>query len=84
MKDILLPVIRGMVSSPRKVDITETRHATTVFVEIKVEPDDCGKIIGGEGKVIKAIRVIAHSISMQRYGLGAQVEIIDPRAGTAK
>jgi len=58
MKDILLNIISAIVDNPDKIEIKEEEvEGVTNFI-ITVAPEDMGKIIGKQGKVIRAIRNI--------------------------
>lgn len=56
MKDALAYIIKGVVDKPDEVDILEEENQGIVSFTIKVSQEDMGKVIGKEGKVIKAIR----------------------------
>lgn len=56
MKDTLTFIIKGIVDKPEEVEITEEENQGIVNFTIKVATEDMGKVIGKEGKVIKAIR----------------------------
>lgn len=56
MKDILTFIVSGIVDKSESVEISEEENQGIVNLTIKVDPQDMGKIIGKEGKVIKAIR----------------------------
>ena len=48
----------------------------SVLVEIRVHPDDAGKVIGRQGRVIKAVRTLARAAG-SRHDLQVDVELID-------
>lgn len=56
MKDALTYIITSIVDKPEDVEVAEEENQGIVNFTIKVSQDDMGKIIGKEGKVIKAIR----------------------------
>lgn len=56
MKDALTYIITSIVDKPKEVEITEEENQGIVNLTIKVDSDDMGKVIGKEGKVIRAIR----------------------------
>jgi predicted RNA-binding protein YlqC (UPF0109 family) len=56
MKDTLKFIISSIVENEDKVEVTEEEDQGVVNFTIKVDPSEMGKIIGKEGKVIKAIR----------------------------
>lgn len=56
MKQALLLIVSSIVDKPDKVDINEQEQNGIVNFTIKVDEEDMGKVIGKNGKVIKAIR----------------------------
>ena len=56
MKDTLSFIVSGIVEKSESVEITEEENQGIVNLTVKVDSEDMGKIIGKEGKVIKAIR----------------------------
>lgn len=56
MKNILDYIIRGIVDKEDGVEVTEEETEGVINFKVKVSPDEMGKVIGKEGKVIKAIR----------------------------
>lgn len=56
MKNALTHIIKSVVDKPDEVDILEEENQGIVSFTVKVSQEDMGKIIGKEGKVIKAIR----------------------------
>ena len=56
MKDALAFIVASIVDNPDKVKITESEEEGVTSFIIKVAKEDMGKIIGKEGKVIRAIR----------------------------
>jgi len=58
MKDILKYIVTAIVEKDEEVEISESEENGVVNLVISVSPDDMGRIIGKNGKVIKAIRNI--------------------------
>ncbi|HBB76705.1 MAG: hypothetical protein A2186_02400 [Candidatus Levybacteria bacterium RIFOXYA1_FULL_41_10] len=56
MKDTLNFIVSSIVSNPDSVSIDEAEVDGVINFTIRVAKDDMGKVIGKEGKVIKAIR----------------------------
>lgn len=56
MKDTLKFIVSAIVEKDEAVEITEEENDGVVNFTIKVDPSEMGKVIGKEGKVIKAIR----------------------------
>ncbi len=56
MKDALSYIVAAIVDNPDKIEISQTEEEGLINFSISVDPSDMGKIIGKEGKVIRAIR----------------------------
>jgi uncharacterized protein len=54
-------LVTSLVDDPDTVTISMTESDNAVTFEIAVLPDDVGKIIGRQGRIIKAIRTLARS-----------------------
>ena len=76
MKDLVLYIAKSLVDDPDKVEVKEVSGDKSIVVEIKVAEGDRGKIIGKEGRIIKAIRTIVNSASA-KLDKRASVEIIE-------
>ncbi|MEL7431468.1 MAG: KH domain-containing protein [Chlamydiota bacterium] len=75
MKDFIEYLIKNIVNQPDSVKITVKEENKKSLVEIRVAPEDVGKIVGKKGRVIHSLRTIAMSIGM-RLGQKIQLEII--------
>ena len=49
MKDLLLYIARSLVEHPDDVTVTEKQGADELTLELRVAPDDMGKVIGRQG-----------------------------------
>ena len=65
MKDMLATLIRHMVDDPSAVSVDEVAADDSVRYEIRVAPGDVGRVIGRQGKVIRALRVVMRSVASQ-------------------
>jgi uncharacterized protein len=66
-------LVRGIVDSPDdvRVDMFNGRRGKTL--EVRVHPDDLGKVIGRGGRTAKALRTVVAGIG----GRGIRVDVID-------
>ncbi|MGB9552818.1 MAG: KH domain-containing protein [bacterium] len=62
MKEFLEFTVKNLVDHPEEVEISERENAETIEVTIKVAKEDLGKVIGKNGRVIKAIRTATRNI----------------------
>ncbi len=74
MKELLLYMAQNLVDDPEAVTVTEIPGEETVL-ELRVAPEDMGKVIGRQGRIAKEIRTIIKSVA-QRRGERVNVEII--------
>lgn len=56
-------LVRGLVDRPEAVSVRATERDRTLSVEVRVAPDDVGKVIGRRGRIISAIRTLARAAS---------------------
>jgi len=75
MKDLVELITKALVDNPENVDIKETAGDSIIILEIKVEQDDIGKVIGKEGRIANAIRTVVKAAAAKQ-GKKVTVEII--------
>jgi len=76
MKDLLLYIARNLVDNPDAVSVTETQGSQELTLELRVAPEDMGKVIGRQGRIAKEIRTVIRSCA-QREGVKVSVDIMD-------
>lgn len=74
MKELTLFVVKKLVDKPDAVSIDESEDAGATVLRLVVDESDKGKVIGKQGKVIKAIRALV-GVAAQKAGRRALVEI---------
>lgn len=55
---LLETLVRALVDNPDAVRVTEKRRDSQVILTLEVAPDDIGRVIGRQGRIIKAIRKV--------------------------
>jgi len=76
LKDLILVLTKSLVDDPSQVSVEEKADDRgEVVYEIRVAPDDMGKVIGRQGRVIKAIRTVAKAAAI-RTGKRVNVEVV--------
>lgn len=80
MKQLLEYIIPNIVNHPEDVVITEEAGVDGNSYLISVNPEDMGRVIGKAGKVIKAIRQIAHIMAVKR-GVRVHIDVLDKNEG---
>ncbi len=56
-------LVRSLVDDQDSVSVTSKPSAQTLYIEVSVNPDETGKIIGRQGRIIKAVRTLARASS---------------------
>ena len=75
--NVVETLVVPLVDDPDAVEITSTdTEEGALLVEISVADEDAGKVIGRQGRVIKAIRTLCRAAG-SRNGAAVEVEIID-------
>ena len=61
MKQVLIDLAKSIVNKPECVEVTESVNGDTVYLKLKVDESDLGKVIGKQGKIAKAMRTIVRA-----------------------
>jgi predicted RNA-binding protein YlqC (UPF0109 family) len=78
MQAFLEYVVKGLVNHPDQVTVTPVaREGTTIF-ELRMNPEDVGKVIGRQGMTINAIRSLLLAASAKQ-GLRCGLEIVEEK-----
>ena len=66
-------LVKGIVDNPEEVVISEKNHRGGTTLEVRVHPEDIGKVIGRNGRTAKALRTVVSAIA----GRTVRVDLID-------
>ncbi len=72
MKELVEMIAKSLVDNPDKVQVFQVDGTHSSIIELRVAPEDIGKIIGKQGSHAQAIRVILGAAGMKlkkRYTL---------------
>ncbi|MBQ4339695.1 MAG: KH domain-containing protein [Firmicutes bacterium] len=58
MVELVEAIAKSLVDHPDQVSVTQTENNQTLVLELRVAPEDMGKVIGKQGRIAKAIRVV--------------------------
>ncbi len=64
MKDLLEVIAKNLVEHPEAVQVTEKEGDRATILELKVAPEDMGKVIGKQGRIAKAIRTVVKAAAI--------------------
>ena len=59
MRDAIEMIVKALVDDSEPVDIREVEQRGATLIEVRVAPNDVGKIIGKQGRTIRALRSLA-------------------------
>ena len=78
MQAFLEYVVKGLVQNPQEVTVTPVEREGTTVYELRLNPQDVGKIIGRQGMTINAIRSLLLAGSARR-GMRCTLEIVEEK-----
>jgi uncharacterized protein len=75
-RDVAETVIRALVDRPQAVRVTESAHHDGAVIEVSVDSNDLGRVIGRQGRTATAIRTLV-AATAERDGTHVSVEFRD-------
>ncbi len=76
MKEAIEKIITSMVSEPGAVEVDEFADGKNVRLEVRVADGDMGRVIGREGRTIKAIRSILF-VAGHKHGKRYHLDLVE-------
>ena len=58
MVELVKYIASSLVDKPEAVDVREVESEDGTVIELRVDPEDMGKVIGKQGRIAKAIRTV--------------------------
>ena len=65
MVELVKYIAQALVEKPDAVDVREVENEDSIIIELRVDPDDMGKVIGKQGRIAKAIRTVVKAASVK-------------------
>ncbi len=75
MKQMIEYLVKQLVDEPDQVDVSEVPGDDATTYEVRVAPDDLGKVIGKQGRIANALRTVAKAAAM-KHKRKVYVEIV--------
>ena len=75
MRDMVEFIAKALVDHPEAVHVRQVEGERAIVIEVKVAPDDIGKIIGKQGRIVNALRTVVKAATV-RTGKRVTVEIL--------
>lgn len=76
MRELVEFMVKSLVDNAESVRVSEVEGEQAVVYEVRVAPEDMGKIIGKQGRIAKAMRTIIKAAGV-KSGKKAVVEILE-------
>jgi len=73
---VLTHVVRSIVNDPDAVQVDASKNRGRVRLEVRVGPNDLGRVIGKRGKTAQAIRTLVRAAA-SRDGVEVDVDFVD-------
>ena len=76
-------LVRGIVAHPAEVRVRERTLRRGRVLEVRVQPDDLGKVIGRGGRTAKALRRVVGALGKGPHGgqRGVRIDFLDADEG---
>ncbi|MBQ8087823.1 MAG: KH domain-containing protein [Clostridia bacterium] len=76
MVELVKYIAKSIVDHPEAVEVAQSETEENIVVELRVDPDDMGKVIGKQGRIAKAIRTVVKAAT-PRDAKPVYVEILE-------
>ena len=74
LADALEHLVKGIVDNPDRVKVSERSTPRGDLLEVRVHPDDLGRVIGRSGRTAKALRTLVTALA---DGRRVRVDVVD-------
>ena len=65
MEQMLEQIVRALVDYPDQVRVNQLDDGRVVTLELRVAPDDIGKVSGRQGRIVRAIRTVINAAALR-------------------
>jgi len=65
MGELVEFIAKSLVDNPNEVVVNEVEGTQSIIIELKVAPEDMGKVIGKQGRIAKAIRTVVKAAAIK-------------------
>jgi predicted RNA-binding protein YlqC (UPF0109 family) len=76
MKEAVEKLVKGLVGNAEAVEVSEVEDGRIVRIEVRVAEGDMGRLIGREGRTVKAIRSLLFYAG-QKHGKRYQLDLVE-------
>jgi predicted RNA-binding protein YlqC (UPF0109 family) len=65
LREVIETIAKALVDNPEEVSVKELDGEATIVLELRVSPNDLGKVIGKQGRTARAMRTILRGAGMK-------------------
>lgn len=65
MGELVEIIAKALVDNPNEVEVKEIEGSHSMIIELKVSPEDMGRIIGKQGRIAKALRTVVKAAAVK-------------------
>ncbi len=76
MKEAIERIAKALVGEPNAVEVNEDADGKNVRIEVRVADSDMGRVIGREGRTVKAIRSVLY-VAGQKHNKRFQLDLVE-------
>lgn len=67
LKELVEYIVKKLVDKPEQVNVSEVTGEQSTIIELRVAPEDLGKVIGKEGRTARSIRTLVHAAASKDH-----------------
>jgi predicted RNA-binding protein YlqC (UPF0109 family) len=75
VRDLVEFIVRALVDHPEAVQVRQLEGERTIILELRVAPEDVGKVIGRQGRIVNALRTVVRAAAV-REGKRVTLEVL--------
>lgn len=75
MKDLVEFIVKSLVDDPSQVHVSEVAGESSVILELRVGPEDMGRVIGRSGRTVNAMRTLVRVLAAKQ-GKRVTLEVV--------
>lgn len=75
IRELVTYLAQSLVDKPEEVRVVQVERGYLLTLELSVDPDEMGKVIGRQGRIAKALRILV-TAAASREGKRASLEIV--------
>src|SRR5262252_2772610 len=83
MQHLVRTIVSALVDYPEAVEVQQVDGETTCILEVRVSPEDIGKVIGRQGRNIAALRTLLHAVGAKERK-HVLLEVLEDRHTTTR